>query len=151
MNIAPECVADNLAGYLRSHFGSVPNLKVFAAPDPVKGMELLSAGTPGGRTIVVFYESDSPADPDGPAGDTMVTARLSVAVTGHPGLHAIESRNTPDMLAFAGEVRAAITADTPDGIFGGYRYTGMSYVRDNQGTLMIGYALSFEATYAYLI
>lgn len=149
MNTTAEKVTDDLARFLRDTFGNVPDTQVFVAPDPAAGLELLAGGRPGGRTVVVFYDGDVPADPNAPAGDTLVTARLTVAAAGHPGLSAPESRDAPGVLAFAGALRAALVAADPEAVFGGYTYTGMSYVRDTQGAVLHGYALTFEATYAF--
>ena len=144
MNTTAEKVADGLADYLRDAFGRSGDVEVFTAPDPATGLELLAGGRPKG-------DGDEPADEAGPAGDTLVSARLTVGVAGHPGLSAPETRKAPGALAFSGEVRAAVCMAEPEGVFGGYEYRGMSQVRDMEGAVMRGYALSFAATYAFAI
>lgn len=151
MNTTAEKVADELADYLRDAFGRRGDVEVFTAPDPATGLELLAGGRPKGFSVVVFYDGDEPADEAGPAGDTLVSARLTVGVAGHPGLSAPETRKAPGALAFSGEVRAAVCMAEPEGVFGGYEYRGMSQVRDMEGAVMRGYALSFAATYAFAI
>ena len=151
MNTTAEKVADELAKFLHDAFGRSGEVEGFTAPDPATGLELLAGGRPKGFSVVVFYDGDAPADPDTVDRDTLVTARLTVGVAGHPGLSAPETRKSPGALAFAGRVRAAVCTAEPEGVFGGYEYRGMSHVRDMEGAAMHGYALSFAATYAFAI
>lgn len=149
MNTTAEKVADGLADLLRAAFGRRGDVEVSVAPDPAAGLDLLAGGRPNGFSAVVFYTGDAPEDPGGPHGDTLVRARLTVGVAGHPGLSAQDSRRAPAALALAGEARAAVAAADPEGVMGGYAYAGMEYARDGQGSVLRGYLLNFEAVYAF--
>ena len=149
MNATAEMVADGLADLLRREIGPGADARVYVAPDPATGLELLAAGRPGGFSVVVFYDSDAPNDQNTSDFDTVVDATLTVGVAGHPGLSANDSRRSPGALAFAGRVRAIVCAAEPEGLVRGYDYMGMRQVRAIDGSLMRGYALTFGATYPF--
>ena len=150
-NTTAYALMQALAAALRSGWADALAATVTVAADPAHALELLTAGRPDGVACVLFYLSDQ-ADGDDMDEDTRVAASIRVAVIQKPGLKRRDGGDSPAVLEVADGLRNWAANDTTltDLLSGGrLRYLGMTHIPTEQGSALHGYALTFEAIYAY--
>jgi len=146
LNEAPEVMLDELAHRLKKALETV-RVDVATAPDPRTALELLGAGVEGKAVAVLFYESDSPDEDVDVDGGCLVNAMVTVGVVSHPGMRIDRGKVVKGALAIANKVRAAMTKIEIK--FGNPKYAGMRPIRNAEGSLLGGYAVSFTVKTAY--
>lgn len=150
-NTTAYALMQALAAALRSGWADDLAATVTVAADPAHALELLTAGRPDGVACVLFYLSDQ-ADGDDMDEDTRVSASIRVAVIQKPGLKRRDGGDSPAVLEVADGLRNWAANDTTlTGLLSGgrLRYRGMTHIPTEQGSALHGYALTFEALYAY--
>jgi hypothetical protein len=150
-NTTAYAIMQALAAALRSGWAADLGATVTVAADPAHALELLTAGRPDGVACVLFYLSDQ-ADGDDMDEDTRVAAAIRVAVIQKPGLKRRDGGDSPAVLEVADGLRNWAANDTTltNLLSGGrLRYRGMTHIPTEQGSTLHGYALTFEALYAY--
>jgi CheY-like chemotaxis protein len=149
-NTTAYSIMQALAAALRSGWAAALGATVTVAADPAHALELLTAGRPDGVACVLFYLSDQ-ADGDDMDEDTRVAAAIRVAVIQKPGLKRRDGGDSPAVLEVADGLRNWAASETLTGLLSGgrLRYRGMTHIPTEQGSALHGYALTFEALYAY--
>jgi hypothetical protein len=149
-NTTAYAIMQALAAALRSGWAADLGATVTVAADPAHALELLTAGRPDGVACVLFYLSDQ-ADGDDMDEDTRVAAAIRVAVIQKPGLKRRDGGDSPAVLEVADGLRNWAARETLTGLLSGgrLRYRGMTHIPTEQGSALHGYALTFEALYAY--
>ena len=151
-NSSACAVMREMARLLAGIYATPRQATVAVAADPAHAMELLAAGRPGGAAVVMFYLSDADAADGDLPEDTRVEGRIRIGVVRHQGLAAQPAVGVPGALEEAEALRtcmARIVAD--ETLTGGYEYAGMTYLQNNKGELLHGYALDYKALYAYTV
>ena len=125
--------------------------KVAVAEDPAHALDLLTSGSgsSGGCSVVLFYLSDA-KDGDEFEEDTRLVAQLRIGLVQNPGLVARDNGKVPAVLALTDSLKAWAAA-TPFAVLGNgfLRYAGMTHIPAAGGSALHGYAMTFEALYAY--
>ena len=125
-NTSAEKILNELAKLIRNSYAKTNGATVVVAADPAHAMDLLTAGRPGGATVVLFYASDVPISEEGIEGDTEVEGSVMAAIVQHPGLKLKSGQDAPTVLVNAGKLRSFITSLSIDGVLGGMSYGGMA-------------------------
>lgn len=149
MNISATDLLNNLAGSIRNVWASDKRATVTVAADPAHAVELLTAGSANGCAVVIFYLSDLP-DADEFDQDTRVAAQIRVAVVQNPGLTLRDGRKAPAVLRLIDDFRKWFAAQTIEGTLDTtLKYKGMTHIPAAAGNALHGYAMTYEAVYAY--
>lgn len=123
---------------------------VSVAADPASALDLLTAGKPGGAAIVVFYLADTAVGDEGLPEDTLVECQIRVGVVRHRGLASRPVADAPGVIDDVDALRTWLAQQPADGTLTGvWEYAGMTYLQNNAGELLNGYALTYKALYAH--
>lgn len=140
-------VVTEIARTIKNSFAPDHRASVAVAEDPAHALELLSAGKSGGCAIVIFYLSDNSDDE---VDDVRVAAQIRVAIVQAPGLRLRDGQTAPSVLQVIDDFRKWIkTPDFQTVLGGALSYKGMTHIPSKSGEALHGYAMTYEAEYAY--
>jgi len=152
MNTSAAEIMANIAAAIKKGFTQKHPGQVDIAEDPAHAIDLLAAGKPGGLGIVIFYLGDTPAGDDDLPEDVLVAGQIRVAIVKHQGLAVKPTARVSSVLTEAEALRTFMARLQAQGtVTEGYEYTGMTYLKNNTGELLHGYALTYTALYAYTV
>ena len=148
-NTTPADILQELANAIEKGYAPAHSAQVTIAEDPAHAIELLSAGRPGGMTIVLFYLGDAGAGDEALPEDSLVSGQIRIGCVKHSGLEVRPGKKIPGVLNDAQTLRKFIRKITTKlTLSDGYEYAGMTYLKTEGGQLLHGYALTFTALYA---
>lgn len=140
-------VADDLAAWAQALGG-----RLTLAESPRAALDVLTAGTPGGFSAAMFFESDQ-SQAEHPR-DAQCRGQLTVAIMRNPGLTVdrmashIRDGQRPALWTIIDSLRAHVAAvefeQLPSGIL---EYQSCRYLQLQDGALANGYALTWAFTY----
>lgn len=149
MNATATQILAELADAAAREWAPGCNAAVRIAEDPAHAVELLSAGKSGACAAVFFYVEDAP-DGEEFAEDTRLAAQIRVGIVQHPGLRTRDGQAVPGVLARVDSFRAWLAGRSFGGLLDGvFTYKGMRPIPSGNGSMLNGYALTWQALYAY--
>jgi len=149
-NTSAGAIMAELASAIKKTFTPKHPAQVEIAEDPAHAIDLLAAGKSGGMSIVLFYLGDAGAGDDDLPEDVLVEGQIRIGVVKHQGLAVKPTSRVAPVLTEAEALRTFIARLLSKGtVTTGYEYAGMTYLKNNNGELLHGYALTYKALYAY--
>jgi len=140
---------ENVAKAISATWADRFQASVVIADDPAHALQLLTAGSPRGCVVVIFYVSDTLAGDDF-VEDTLLSARLRIGVVKGTGMQLRDGKKPPAVLSVVDSLRAFIGSQEFEGLMDlDLVYNGMQYIPTADGKAMHGYALTYAPLYSY--